>query len=89
MLGRRIENGYEVTEYEPNRKVSMKTTSGSIPADVTITFEPAEGGTRLVLSVEGDTGGLFKLAEPVVARIMSRQQDANFANLKDLLESQA
>ncbi len=34
MLGRRIENGYEVTEYEPNSKVSMKATSGSIPADV-------------------------------------------------------
>lgn len=89
MLGRRIENGYEVTEYEPNRKVSMKATSGSIPADVALTFEPAEGGTRVVLGVEADAGGVFKLAEPLLARIMSRQQDANFANLKDLMEAQA
>lgn len=51
MLGRRIENGYEVTEYEPNRKVSMKATSGAVPADVALTFEPVEGGTRLGLSV--------------------------------------
>ncbi len=89
MLGRRIENGYEVTEYEPNRKVSMKATSGSVPADVAMAFEPVEGGTRFALSVEAEIAGFFKLAEPLVARSMSRQQDANLANLKDLLESQA
>jgi uncharacterized protein YndB with AHSA1/START domain len=89
MLGRRIENDYEVTEYEPNRKVSMKATSGSIPADVAMAFQPVDGGTRVGLSVEAEVGGFFKLAEPLVARMMSRQQDANFANLKDLLEAGA
>jgi uncharacterized membrane protein len=89
MLGRRIENGYEVTEYEPNKKVSMKSTSGPIPAEPSLTFESVEGGTKLDLTVEAEIAGFFKLAEPVVARMMGRQQDANFANLKDLLESQS
>ena len=87
MLGRRIENGYEVTEYEPNSKISMKSTSGPVPVEMSLTFEPVEGGARVVLNVQAEIAGLFKLAEPLVARIMGRQQDANFANLKDLLEA--
>jgi uncharacterized protein YndB with AHSA1/START domain len=89
MLGRRIENGYEVTEYEPNRKFSMKSTSGPVPADVSLTVDSADGGARLDLNVHAEVGGFFKLAEPVIARMMDRQQDANLANLKDLLEAQA
>jgi uncharacterized membrane protein len=89
MLGRRIENGYEVTEYEPNKKVSMKSTSGPIPAETSLTVESVEGGTKLALTVAAEIAGVFKLAEPLVARIMGRQQDANFANLKDLLEAQS
>jgi hypothetical protein len=89
MLGRRIENGYRVTEYEPNRKVSMKATSGPVPADLDLVCESVNGGTKLALSVQAEIGGLFKLAEPMVARMMSRQQDANLANLRDLLEAQS
>jgi uncharacterized protein YndB with AHSA1/START domain len=89
MLGRRIENGYEVTEYEPNRKVSMKSTSGPVPAETSLTVESVEGGTKLALTVAAEIAGVFKLAEPLVARIMGRQQDANFANLRDLLEAQS
>jgi uncharacterized protein YndB with AHSA1/START domain len=89
MLGRRIENGYEVTEYEPNNRFSMKSTSGPIPADVALTVDSADGGARLDLNVHAEIGGFFKLGEPVIARMMDRQQDANLANLKDLLEAQA
>jgi uncharacterized protein YndB with AHSA1/START domain len=89
MLGRRIENGYQVTEYEPNRRVSMKATSGPIPADTDLRFESVDAGTKVTLRAQAEIGGVFKLAEPIVARIMGRQQDANFANLKDLLEAQA
>jgi uncharacterized membrane protein len=42
VLGQRIESGYEVTEYEPNRKVSMKSTSGPIPTEVDIIVESVE-----------------------------------------------
>jgi len=33
------------------------------------------------------TGGIFKLAEPVVNRMMQRQLESNLANLKDILEA--
>ena len=54
-----------------------------------LTFEPVEGGTRLTMVGEAETGGFFKLAEPVVNRMMQRQLEGNIANLKDILEAQA
>jgi uncharacterized protein YndB with AHSA1/START domain len=87
-LGRRIESIYEFTEYEINKKLSLKTTSGPIPIEATITYESVENGTKVNFSARGEAGGFFKLAEPLVARMAQRSWTANYANLKDLLESQ-
>ncbi len=87
-LGRRIESIYEFTEYEANRKLSLKSTSGPIPLEATITCEPVEDGTKVNFSARAEPGGFFKLAEPLVARMAQRTWATNYANLKDLLESQ-
>lgn len=89
MLGRRIENHYKVTEYEANRKIAMKSTSGPVPAEFSMIVASVDGGSKFTMSAEADVAGFFKLAEPLVARTMKRQQEANLANLKDLLEAQA
>ena len=89
-LGQRIEWTSEVTEYEPNRKIVHKVTP---PAPISLeqseTFEPVEGGTRVTIVGEGETGGFFRLAEPIVIRMYERQIEANLGNLKDILEAQA
>jgi hypothetical protein len=36
---------------------------------------------------EGEPGGFFKLAEPIVARVAQRQLKNDFETLKDILES--
>jgi hypothetical protein len=41
------------------------------------------------VSGELDAHGLFKLAEPVFARITARELEANLGHLKDLLEADA
>ena len=87
-LGRRIETIFEITEYEENAKIGQKATTGPIPVDATITFESAEDGTKVNFTATGEAGGFFKLAEPLVNRIAQRSWTANYANLKDLLESQ-
>ena len=89
LLGRQIENNYEITEYEPNMKFGIKSVSGSIPVEATMTYEPVAGGTRVTQAGEAEVAGLFKLSEPIVARMMKRQFDADLANLKDLMEPQA
>ncbi len=88
-LGRRLEATVEYTAYEPNKRVAIKATSGPIPFQSETTFEPAAGGgTKVTNNGEGDAGGFFKLAEPLVARMLKRQFDTDTANLKDLLEAQ-
>ena len=85
-LGRRIEVASQTTEYEPLRLVAFKSTSGPIPLEGRYAFEPAGGGTKVTFTLQGEAGGFFKLAEPIVARSTQRQWDTNLANLKDLLE---
>jgi uncharacterized protein YndB with AHSA1/START domain len=89
LLGRRVEVPSEVTEYEPNRVIGFKSTSGPIPVAGSFSFEPDGEGTKLTYSLQGEPGGFFKLAEPLVARSMQRQWDTNLANLKDVLEQEA
>ena len=89
IVGQRIEWTAEVTEYEPNKKVKHKVTAGPISAEQSQIFEPVEGGTRFTLVLEGETGGFFRLAEPIVIRILQRDLEANVANLKDILEAGA
>jgi uncharacterized protein YndB with AHSA1/START domain len=88
-LGRRAESTQEVTEYEPNRKFTFKSTSGPVESKDEYTFESVEGGTKVTRVAEAEMGGFFRLAEPIAARMMRRQFETNFANLKDLLETQA
>ena len=87
-LGRRIESDWELTEFEPNTKISLKSTSGPIASTGTSTFESVEGGTRVTVEGDAELGGFFRLAEPLVARMAQRQFNADYANLKDLLEAQ-
>jgi uncharacterized protein YndB with AHSA1/START domain len=86
-LGRRMESTLEVTEYEPGAKFSLKTLSGPVPFEVRHTLRADDGGTSLTLVGEGEPGGFFKLAEPLVARQAERQFKGDFETLKELLEA--
>ncbi len=87
-LGRRMESTLEVTEYEPDSEFSLKTLSGPVPFEVHHTLRAENGGTKLTFVGEGEPGGFFKLAEPLVAKQAERQFKGDFETLKDLLEAQ-
>jgi uncharacterized membrane protein len=89
LLGRQIETDGEITEYEPNRRYSFKSTSGPFPIGGRLTCEAADGGTKVTLVVAADIGGFFKMAEPLVVRMVKRQYETDVSNLKSLLEAQA
>jgi carbon monoxide dehydrogenase subunit G len=88
-LGKRLQATIEVTEFERGRRFSLRTVSGPIPFSVQHTLEPEDGGgaTRLRVELEGEPGGLFKLAEPLVMRNAQRQLEADFAALKEMVEA--
>jgi len=92
-MGRRMEWPGEVIGYEANKKITYKFASGPMTGESSLTFDPVEGGTRLTLVGEGETGGFFKrlfgLADSIVVRMMQRGTETDFANLKDILEAEA
>ncbi len=89
ILGRRFETPFEVTVHEPNRQHSHRSTGGPLPQEYTSTFEErAGGGTRMTQVVEGEPGGFFRLAGPLLERAGRRQFKADLETLKDLLEAQ-
>ncbi len=87
-LGRRIEVENEVTAFEPNARVVFKTISGPVKSENSFTFESLEGGTRVTEAIDLEAGGFFRVAEPLLARMIRRQFETNLANLKDLLEAE-
>lgn len=86
-LGRRFETPEEVTEYEPDRKLSTEVTSGPLRFTGSRIVEGVAGGARLTLTAEGHSGGFFGIAESIFARLAARRLETELANLKDLLEA--
>jgi uncharacterized membrane protein len=86
VLGRRVEVESRVTEFDPEKLIGFKSTSGPFPLEGRFEFEPAGAGTKVTYSLRGEPGGFFKLAEPLVKRSVQRQWETNLANLKDMLE---
>ena len=86
-LGRRVISSFEVIALEPERLIKITSTSGSFQITVTRITEPLEGGAQVTAIVQGDAGGFFKLAEPLLARLVQRSVSKDYANLKRLLEA--
>jgi uncharacterized protein YndB with AHSA1/START domain len=87
-LGVSVTVTWEVIGYEPPTKIAVKTIEGPIPVEAEYTFEAVdEDTTKVSVRGEADVGGVFSLAEPLVERMATRQWDASFENLKDVLEA--
>ncbi|NEW42436.1 hypothetical protein GV794_26905 [Nocardia cyriacigeorgica] len=85
-LGRRLELTNEYVRFEPGREVAFTAATGPSHMEVSYRTEPEAGGTRLSCEMRMEQKGLFKLADPLVARSLRRDFASNFANLKALLE---
>ncbi len=59
--GRRIAADYEVTDYEPNRRLAFKTIAGPVRPNGDFAFEETSEGTRVTLSLDAALTGIKKL----------------------------
>jgi uncharacterized protein YndB with AHSA1/START domain len=87
LLGRKMESTVEVTGFEPDRLFEGRVRSGPVPWLFRYTFEGANGSTRVHFHMEGEPGGFFRLAEPLVVRTVEKQLENDFSTLKELVES--
>jgi uncharacterized protein YndB with AHSA1/START domain len=86
-LGRRMESKMRIEAFEPPRRFALQVTSGPVPFHVEQTIEPEGTGSRVSVTIEGEPGGFFKLADPLVERAVRRELEGNLATLKDILEA--
>lgn len=85
-MGREMDNTAQVTVYEPPNKMCFKTTSGPIQFEACTTCVAQDGGTQLMLHAEGEPGGFFKVAGPLVKGQLEKTLESDLKNLKEVLE---
>ena len=84
-----------MVEYEENKKLSIKITSGPTPFLYRYSFKPAGNATELSLEAEAEKEGIVEVLgtkariapEFVLAGFVKRGVEENFQTLKNLLES--
>lgn len=91
-LGRTITSSFEVVEFEPGRRIRIKTTSGTMPIDVTREVTPTADGSGALVSaiVRGEPAGMLGVMTNIAAplmRIMVRNSiRGDYRRLKEILE---
>ena len=78
-----------MVEYDPPALLVMRSIKGPIPMTITYGFEDSGGDTLARIRVEGEGGGFYKLAAPLLSRAVKRSITRDLRNLKRLMESRA
>jgi uncharacterized membrane protein len=86
-LGRSVDYVLEVADYEPGRRLAMRSVRAPFPMLVTYLFADQGGGTRATIRVQGDTGRFYRLAGPLLAGQVRRGVRGDLERLKRNLEA--
>ena len=85
-LGVRNESVSEIIVCEPPTSYEERNIGGAIQFHTAITLAEMNGGTHLTLKSNMEPGGLFKVAEGVLAKQAEKQMIQDFEKLKSILE---
>jgi uncharacterized membrane protein len=87
-LGRDLVNSFRVIELEPGRRIRFTSTAGTFPLTIIRTVEPlGDARARFTEHVAGDPRGVYRIAEPILRRLVSGTIKRDFPRLKALLEA--
>jgi carbon monoxide dehydrogenase subunit G len=91
-LGKTITSSFEVVEFEPGRRIRIKSTGGTMPIDVTREVAPAASGTGSTVSaiVRGEPAGVLgvmtNIAAPLMRIMVRNSVRSDYGRLKEILE---
>ena len=88
-LGRSAELELEVSEFEPDRRIDVRTMKAPVPLEIHHTFAAVDGGTQLKLTAEAKLSGALRFAGGMAKSQAERQFRNDLQHLKDLLENRA
>ena len=75
---------FEITEYELNRRLAWKATSGA-RATTTWDFQPSGPSTRITFTRVADAHGLFRMPRSLLQAFANGRVDQDLGALKELL----
>jgi len=84
LFGREVHTTLEIVEEETPRVFTLRALDSPVPFTVRHELEPADGGTQLTVTAEGDVPGF---AAGLLARRAEKQFRKDFDRLKQILES--
>jgi uncharacterized protein YndB with AHSA1/START domain len=85
-FGRRVPADYEITSYEPDRRIGFRAIAGPVRPEGSYELTPLDtGGTRVTFALFVAPRGLAKLMTPMVARTM-RSEVGQLDRLRAVLE---
>ena len=87
LLGRKMELTFEIVELEPNKRIVMKSVSGPLPLNITITFESLGNATSITLDAVTEDSGLLKLADGVIEGMLKKDMEADLSTAKHVIET--
>ena len=75
--------GYEIVDFEPGRRLVMRTAEGPFPMESTYTWQPhPSGGTTMTLRNRGEPAGFARFGAPAMSTAMRRANRRDLARLK-------
>jgi len=84
--GRRIDGDYEITLFDPPRRLDFQVTAGPARPSGVFELSQADGhSTRVRFALDVTPSGLMKIMTPMITRQM-RHEVAQLDNLKSILE---
>lgn len=86
-MGRRIAADYEVTVFEPDRRLEFQTLTGPARPHGRYDLEPVDGGTRLTFSLDAQLTGVSKLLMGSAVQKTMDSEVRALDNLKRVLEA--
>jgi hypothetical protein len=91
VLGRKIPWTAECVTLDPPSTMRMESIEAPLAFAIEYGFEPAEGGTRMTIRNESESGlgGVFgKIGDGLATRAYAKQLRANLETLKELMEAE-
>jgi uncharacterized membrane protein len=85
-LPRPSEETLEVTEFEPDRRLTVRGGFGPLSGEATYVLEPAGTATSLTNAMDLDASGALRLVAPLATARVSAAVAKNLTRLKELLE---
>ena len=86
-LPTRSEETFEVTEFDPDRRLSIRGSLGPFHGDITYQLAPAGSGTALTNTMSLQPPGPLRLLAPLAASRVKSAVATNLDTLKQILET--